>query len=111
MTVYLHDSRGAWIAFRTDPGARDVFNPEGDWIGWLPWGDDDVVTPDGEYLGTIRGDRLFAESSWRYRGNPGYPGAPAYPGAASYPGAAPYTGVPGGYDDVPTALLRPRVPS
>ena len=111
MTVYLHDSQGVWIAFRTDPRSRDLFNPDGDWIGWFPWADDDAVTPDGNYLGTIHGDRLFTDSTRPYRGSLGYPGAPAYPGAAPYPGAAAYSGVPDGWDDVPSSLLWPRLAS
>ena len=111
MTAYLHDSQGVWIAFRSDPRARYLFNPDGDWIGWFPWGDDDAVTPGGDYLGTIRGDRLFAQSSHRYRGNPGYPGAPSYPGTAPYPGAASYTGLPDDCDDVPSSFLWPHLAS
>lgn len=111
MTVYLHDSQGVWIAYRTDPRARDLFTPEGEWIGWFPWSDDDAVTPDGAYLGTIRGDRLYARSAHAYRGTPGYPGAPAYPGQVPYPGTASYTALPDGCDDVPSALLRPRLTS
>ena len=111
MTVYLHDSQGVWIAFRPDPRARYLFNPDGDWIGWFPWNDDEAVTPDGHYLGTVRGDRIFSEGDHRYRGDPGYPGAPGYPGQAPYPGAASYTGVPDGCEDVPAALLWPRLAS
>ncbi|WP_158864130.1 hypothetical protein [Leifsonia sp. AG29] len=111
MTVYLHDSQGVWIAFRTDPQDRYLFNPDGDWIGWFPWNDEDAVTPDGRYLGTIRGDRIFAERAHPYRGDPGYPGAPAHPGQAPYPGAGYYTGVPDDCDDVASALLWPRLAS
>ena len=56
MTVYLHDSQGVWIAFRSDERNRYLFNPDGDWIGWFPWDDDVAVTPGGAYLGTVRGD-------------------------------------------------------
>lgn len=111
MTVYLHDSQGVWIAFRTEPEGRYLFNPDGDWIGWFPWNDRDAVTPDGAYLGSVHGDRLFAEHGHRYRGNPGYPGAPAYPGQAPYPGAASYAGVPDGCENVPGSLLWPRLAS
>lgn len=111
MTVYLHDSQGVWIAFRSDPHGRYLFNPDGDWIGWFPWDDDVVVTPAGSYLGTVRGDRLFIESDHRYRGDPGYPGAPSYPGQAAYPGAGSFVSLPGGCEDVPGALLWPRIAS
>ena len=111
MTVYLHDSQGVWIAFRTDQRSRYLFNPDGDWIGWFPWDDEEAVTPAGEYLGTVLGDRLFAEEHHRYRGDPGYPGAPAYPGQAPYPGAGTYVSLPTGCDDVPSSLLWPRLVS
>ncbi|MEN0084145.1 MAG: hypothetical protein AAGC66_05210 [Leifsonia sp.] len=107
MTVYLHDSQGVWIAYRTDLRSRDLFNPDGEWIGWFPWSDDVAVTPDGGYLGSVRGDRLFADAGHPYRGTPGYPGAPAYPGPAPYPGAASYSGLPAGCDDVASGLLWP----
>ena len=111
MTEYLHDSQGVWIAFRTGPTDRYLFNPDGDWIGWFPWSDTEAVTPEGRYLGTVRGDRLFFEDDHRYRGDPGYPGAPAYPGQAPYPGAGSYAGLPDGCEDVPGAMLWPRVAS
>lgn len=111
MTVYLHDSQGVWIAFRSDPRGRYLFNPDGDWIGWFPWDDDEVVTPSGSYLGTVRGDRLFTEDEHRYRGDPGYPGAPGYPGQAAYPGAASFASLPAGCQDVAGALLWPRLAS
>ncbi len=108
MTVYLYDTQGTWIAFRPDAQSHDLFNAEGDWIGWFPWGDDDAVTPDGAYLGTVIGDRLLAEEAHPFRGTPPYPGAPAYPGRASYPGIAPFASIPPGFDDVPSAYLWPR---
>jgi hypothetical protein len=111
MTVYLHDSQGVWIAFRSDPHSRWLFNPDGDWIGWFPWDDGVAVTPDGSYLGTVRGDRLYVEADHRYRGDPGYRGAPAYSPAVPYPGAGTYAGLPDGCDDVPGSLLWPRVAS
>jgi hypothetical protein len=47
---HLFNSSGEFIAFRRD---RFVWNHEGDWIGWRPWDERDVVTTSGEYLGTI----------------------------------------------------------
>ena len=47
---YLFDSSGEWICFKK---GKFVYDIEGNWIGWLPWNDLDVVTTDGEYLGTI----------------------------------------------------------
>ena len=111
MTAYLHDSQGVWVAFRTEERGRFLFNPDGDWIGWFPWDDEEAVTPGGAYLGTVHGDRLFRDTGHGYRGDPGYPGAPAYPGQAAYPGAGAYTSLPPGCDDVPGALLWPRLAS
>ena len=46
----------------------------GNWIGWLPWDDVDVVDTDGEYLGTIfSGHRFYRRPNPLYRGYPGYP--------------------------------------
>lgn len=111
MTAYLYDSQGVWIAFRVDDRARHLFNPDGDWIGWFPWDDGDAVTPDGDYLGTLVGDRLLFQEGHVFRGTPEYPGAPAYPGRASYPGAAHFESLPPGFEDVPGAYLFPRLTS
>ena len=52
----LFDSSGNWIAFRIE---GFVYSPDGDWIGWLPWDDEDVFDSHGRYLGTIfYGNRL-----------------------------------------------------
>ena len=53
---YLFNSSGDWICFKI---GKNVFNTNGSWIGWLPWGDDDVVTTEGKYLGTICGNRIY----------------------------------------------------
>ena len=79
--AHLFDSRGSWIAFRKE---EYVYDPDGKWIGWLPWDDDDVVDRDGAYLGTIvNKKRLYRLSA---RPNRGYPGYPGHPGHADYPG-------------------------
>ncbi len=84
---YLFDSRGSWIAFRK---GKYVYDRDGNWIGWLPWKDDDVVDRDGAYLGTIvkkkRLYRLLSRPRRGYPGYPGYPGSPGYPGYPGYPG-------------------------
>ena len=54
---YLFDSNGSWIAFRV---GKNMFDPDCYWIGWIPWEDTDVVSLDGEYLGTIvENDRFY----------------------------------------------------
>ena len=42
------------------PFARINFvDTDGNWIGWLPWEDLEIVDASGEYLGTIESDRLY----------------------------------------------------
>jgi hypothetical protein len=107
MTVYLYDTAGQWIAFRSETNGRYLFDPSGNWIGWFPrLDDDDAVSPDGEYLGTVIGDRLLRRTLPIHYEYPGYPGAPAFPGRAAYPGAAPYGGYTPGFRDVPVELLE-----
>lgn len=92
MTEYLFHSSGLWIAFKRD---EYVFDIEGNWIGWTPWNDGEVVDPDGEYLGTItQNNRLYRFSNRPYRGYPGYPGYPAHPGCPGYPGYPGYSTLP-----------------
>ena len=95
---YLFDSHGRWIAFRV---RQFVFNRAVKWIGWLPWGDQDVVDTQGQYLGTIfPGDRFYRIMHNPYRGYPGYPGYPGSPGYPGYPGFAGYSSRPSGTRDV-----------
>jgi hypothetical protein len=80
--VHLFDSRGTWIAFRVD---KFVFDPNGKWIGWLPWDERDVVDTNGNYLGSIfHTNRLFRFNYRLHRGYPGYPGFPGFPGFVGY---------------------------
>ena len=108
MTVYLYDSKGAFVAFRIEYDGRYLFDPDGEWIGWFPWSNDDVATRDGAYLGTVVEDRLLWRIEQRHHVDPGYPGAPRFPGRASYPGNAGYFGSVEGFTDVPHHLLAPR---
>lgn len=99
MTDFLFDSSGNWIAFRRSSKDNYVFGKDGQWIGWLPWNDAEVVDKNGKYLGTIVGNRLVAFSR-PYRGYPGYPGYPGYAGYPGYPGFAGYQPLPPGASDV-----------
>jgi len=97
---HFFDSRGNWIAFRR---GKFVFDPNGKWIGWLPWDNDEIVDPCGEYLGTIVNQsrsRLYHFRNRPYLGYPGYPGHPGYPGYPGYPGFAGYDMPPLGAEDV-----------
>ena len=95
---YLYDSSGNWVAFRIN---NYVFDKNVNWIGWLPWGDSEVVNPSGSYLGHIfPNNRLYKKGYTPYRGYPGYPPFPGYPGYPSYPGYAGYSPLPIGVYDV-----------
>ena len=95
---YLFNSSGNWIAFRI---CTNVFDAHAKWVGWMPWGDADVVTTDGKYLGTIvEENRLFHFSGKPYRGYPGNPGHPGYPGYPGYPGFAGFSPLWRGTKDV-----------
>ena len=95
---HLFDSRGTWIAFRK---GKYVYDHDGNWIGWLPWNDDDVVDRNGTYLGTIVGrKRLYRFPARPHRGYPGRPGYPGYAGYPGYPGHAGSDRPPFGAKDV-----------
>ena len=54
---HLFNSAGAWVGFCV---GANLFNPDGIWCGWFPWeGSYDAVKPDGMYLGTVVGVRLY----------------------------------------------------
>lgn len=90
---YLFDSQGEYVAFRKK---EYVFTPDGRWIGWTPWLDNDVYSSDGEYIGTISfGNRLYRLVQWKHQGEeagtiekPVFPGTfpdPQSPGRAPLP--------------------------
>ena len=80
---YLFDSAGRWIAFRK---RRYVFDRDSRWIGWTPWDDNEVYSPNGSYLGTITyGNRLYCYLQRDDRGAPGTIEPPPFPGTYSEP--------------------------
>ena len=80
---YLFDSAGRWIAFRK---RRYVFDRDSRWIGWTPWDDNEVYSPNGSYLGTITyGNRLYCYRQREERGTPGTIEPPPFPGTYSEP--------------------------
>lgn len=94
---FLFNSSGDWIAFRVD---KWVYDTDGNPVGWLPWEDNYVITPEGEYLGSIcPGRRLYKLAGQPSRGYPGYPGDPGYPGNPGHPGHAGYSPLPPGAED------------
>ncbi|MBR7059056.1 MAG: hypothetical protein IKI22_00435, partial [Neisseriaceae bacterium] len=80
---YLFDSQGQWVAFRKK---KHVFDRYGRWIGWTPWMDNEVVTPEGVYLGTITfGNRLYRLSQRQERDVVGTIDVPEFPGTFPEP--------------------------
>lgn len=55
---FVFDSRGSPIAVRI---GRHLVDPEGGWLGWVPWNDGDAFDPEGRYLGTITPGQRFYE--------------------------------------------------
>jgi hypothetical protein len=101
---YLFNSGGNWIAFRS---RKNVFDTACHWIGWMPWDDTDVVTTEGEYLGTIvENDRLYHFRDQPYRGYPGYPGYPGRPDLPGHPGCAVFSSLPPNAEDIEISKKR-----
>lgn len=105
MAEHLFNSRGEFIAFRRSGDDKYVFDRDGSWLGWLPYGDSDVHGPSGNYIGSIVRNRLLKLSNCPYRGYAGYPGYPGYAGYPGYPGYAGPISLPPGAQDVPTAAI------
>ncbi len=94
---HLYGSTGTWIAFLV---GQNIYDPSGEWAGWLPWEDDYVVAPDGKYLGTIIDDRMVRLTN---PPNRGYAGYPLYPGAQprpAHPGAVAAIPLPAAAKDI-----------
>ena len=95
---YLFDSKGDFIAFRL---GSMVFDANADWVGWLPWDEPDVVSPEGDYVGTIYpDDRLYVNTDRPARPHPGFPGYPPQPALPPLPEPRGYGDVPSGAKDV-----------
>lgn len=106
MAVFFFNNTGNPVAFRRNHEDKFLFDKTGNWIGWFPWGDNDAVDKEGNYLGTVVGNRLLKRDSQGYRGYPGYPGYPGYAGYPGYPGYAGYSGYHSGFSDVPESSLK-----
>lgn len=101
---YLFNSGGSWIAFQV---RKNVFDTACHWIGWMPWDDTDVVTTEGEYLGTIiENDRFYRFTDNPYRDYPGYPGYPGYPDFPGHPGYAVFSSLPPNAEDIEISKKR-----
>lgn len=95
---FLFDSKGNFIAFKINDY---IFDTNCNWSGWMPWPEyPDIVSIQGEYLGTICDDNRLYYLEKRplcYTGYPGYPDDPGYPGN---PGPAGYLTPPPGAEDI-----------
>lgn len=94
---YLFNSKGEWIAFRI---GEYVYDYDSDCIGWIPYDNDDVVDLDGDYLGTIFGDRLYNILNKPLRGYNGFKAYPGHLGYQKFPGYVGYGELPAGTRDV-----------
>lgn len=94
---YLFNSKGEWIAFIM---GEYVYDYDSDCIGWIPYDNNDVVDLDGDYLGTIFGDRLYNILNKPLRGYNGFKAYPKCPGYQKFPGYVEYGEVPPGTRDV-----------
>jgi hypothetical protein len=100
---YLFNSSGGWIAFRQ---GQDVFDERCNWIGWLPWDDNDVATKEGEYLGTIVDtNRFYHFRNSPHRSHPGHSAHPTYPAYPTRPASVTNAVLPDGARDV-TSLKK-----
>lgn len=55
---FVFASRGSPIAVRI---GRHLVDPDGRWLGWVPWNDGGAFDPEGRYLGTITPGQRFYE--------------------------------------------------
>lgn len=95
---YLYNSVGEWIAFRV---GQFVWDSECNWMGWMPFDDDTVMTPDGDYLGAVvQGDLLLRQSNPPRCGRPARPGRPGRPGRPARPGRRGRVALPAGWRDL-----------
>ena len=103
---YLFNSSGEWIAFRQ---GQDVFDDRCNWIGWLPWDDNEVATREGEYLGTIVDENRFYYFGDRLeRSHPGPSAPPTYPAFPVRPEAATCVALPVGATDIASLKKKSR---
>ena len=104
---HLYNSSGVWIGFCLGTSVFDTFAV---WRGWFPWEESaDSVTPQGEYLGTVVGNRFYRfdhkkDVHVRY-----YPSFPAIPVWLDAPVSTAPKNLPDGATDVEIrpARLRP----
>ncbi|MFL4476102.1 hypothetical protein ACIPVK_19080 [Paeniglutamicibacter sp. MACA_103] len=106
VATFYFDAAGNPVAFKTQSESKFLFDLNGTWIGWFPWGDGDAVDKDGDYLGSAVENRLLYRTSQPYRGYPGHPGYPGFAGYPGYPGFAGYFAFGAGYAEIPKNRLK-----
>ena len=78
--IHLFNSSGIWIGFCLKLSVFDTFAV---WRGWFPWEESaDAVTPQGDYLGTVVGNRLYRfhhKKGIQVRYYPSFPVIPTWP--------------------------------
>jgi hypothetical protein len=104
---HYFNSSGEWIAFRRSGSDPYLFDRKGNWIGWFPWDNNDIVDLNSQYLGTVvDGDRIYRRTSpqpkKREAGFVVHPGSGGY---AGYPGYAAYREPPYGFTDIDLAKI------
>jgi hypothetical protein len=99
---HYFSSSGVWIGFRMVDNDRYLFDRKGNWIGYFPWADNEIVSVEGQYLGTV----FYENRIYRRKASPskkrdiGFVMDPGNAPFVSHPGhAAPYA-PPHGYKDV-----------
>ena len=106
---YLYNSAGVCIGFCFGSSLFDTFAI---WRGWFPWDKSaDVMTPQGNYLGTVVGNRLYMfdhKKELQVSYSPSFPTAPFN---MEKPGTAASKKLPNGASDVELkpARLQPQV--
>ncbi|NIX77464.1 hypothetical protein [Microvirga terricola] len=107
--VHYFNSIGDWIAYSRYRGDQYLFDKRGNWIGWFPWDDKEIVDLNGEYLGVVMdGNRIYAKipsnadkkKAKKKKRDVGFMVDPGSGGYAGYPGFTAHTLPPFGYKDV-----------
>ena len=95
---HLFDSSGFWIAYRI---GRNIFDPAGNWVGWLPFEEKEVHDPKGIYLAHIYpGNRLYRNKKFLKREAIVRPERPGYTRRHTFPGMISRERLPIGCEDI-----------
>lgn len=107
--VHYFNSFGDWIAYGRYRGDRYLFDKRGNWIGWFPWDEKEIVDLNGEPLGIVMDEnRIYTKiptdadkkNAKKKKRDVGFMVDPGNGGYAGYPGFAAHTLPPFGYIDI-----------